>query len=615
MDIIIIPGTYSDEEVIRSLQLDGLPHIPGTSDFFCCHQMCICVALDNNKKCLELLKFGWSDFEKISNEKYLLKNNCKLTIHRLDMDDIKQRGECCYYKGKLKKAIGSKKYGGNNELNSFNFRNSPFDKLSELKEGTNKRNEKIGNSESTTTHDMSNASKVQEGNSVQKLDEQNHQCNNLNLKNININNSQRKVAESSDIPNENGVQIDLDNAKKELRIIQSHTDKLKNKEQMLSKQIEDIDSRINLRNRELIEIEQRVTEIQTKADETQKDADKKIDIANQLIKMAEDELNRQRGILQEANEIELKICAKIESIKQNAADFIAEMALISPLFSNSKTTEPHIIESLAVDTNNHLTSFQALQDHLIKNIEAIGVHDEYSSSLCLLLVASYRKMQPLLLAGPKAFEIANAFSESIFAQRAAVLDCYGDPCPEGVQKLNACKSKVVIIRHSIQSRWADYLPELLSINDKFVIVVHPFIEDLLIEPKSLYSYMMPVFTEILFSGEQARPIEPALIDFNIGRAASDPKRKVRDLKNNRLYNGFLFNRMNLLFKDYCFVSQEADEFDEIKLRTAFILMVEFPYAYVTSQIQKLGQYLSNDNKLIDIELLSPIKEYFDEIFE
>lgn len=309
-------------------------------------------------------------------------------------------------------------------------------------------------------------------------------------------------------------------------------------------------------------------------------------------------------------ELDVKLTNKIETIKQNSANFIADMAFISPLFSNQPKTELNIVETPSVNTDNRFTCFQGLHDHLADNLEAIGVHEDFASLLGLLLVASYRRMLPLLVAGPKSFEIANAFSESLFAQKAAVLDCSGEPCPEVIQKLNDCNSEVVIIRHAIQSRWTDYLPDMLSLRNKLVIVVHPFIEDLTIEPKSLFSYMMPVFTDCLLSGEQAGPIEPGVIGFDVHTPVSGSVDKVKDIKT-KLYNGFMCKKMNDLFKDFCFVSKEADDYDETELRNAFILLVEFPYAYVTSQLQKLKQDVSDFNK----KMLLPIAEYFDEIFE
>lgn len=41
------------------------------------------------------------------------------------------------------------------------------------------------------------------------------------------------------------------------------------------------------------------------------------------------------------------------------------------------------------------------------------------------------------------------------------------------------------------------LPEILSNKDIFYIATHPYAEDIQVEPKSLYGFILPLFTEFL----------------------------------------------------------------------------------------------------------------------
>ena len=41
------------------------------------------------------------------------------------------------------------------------------------------------------------------------------------------------------------------------------------------------------------------------------------------------------------------------------------------------------------------------------------------------------------------------------------------------------------------------LPEILSQKDIFYVATHPYAEDIQVEPKSLYGFMLPLFTEFL----------------------------------------------------------------------------------------------------------------------
>ena len=43
--------------------------------------------------------------------------------------------------------------------------------------------------------------------------------------------------------------------------------------------------------------------------------------------------------------------------------------------------------------------------------------------------------------------------------------------------------------------WDSTLPQALMRLKKFIIWTHPYVEDLLIEPKGLYNYALPVFAE------------------------------------------------------------------------------------------------------------------------
>ena len=52
--------------------------------------------------------------------------------------------------------------------------------------------------------------------------------------------------------------------------------------------------------------------------------------------------------------------------------------------------------------------------------------------------------------------------------------------------------------------WDNTLLQSLMHTEKFIIWTHPYVEDLLIEPKGLYNYALPVFTECFV---ETRPME------------------------------------------------------------------------------------------------------------
>ena len=56
---------------------------------------------------------------------------------------------------------------------------------------------------------------------------------------------------------------------------------------------------------------------------------------------------------------------------------------------------------------------------------------------------------------------------------------------------------IVIINNFLVSGWINRLPEILSQKDIFYVATHPYAEDIQVEPKSLYGFMLPLFTELL----------------------------------------------------------------------------------------------------------------------
>ena len=64
-----------------------------------------------------------------------------------------------------------------------------------------------------------------------------------------------------------------------------------------------------------------------------------------------------------------------------------------------------------------------------------------------------------------------------------------------LQELGHDGEDIVIINNLFASGWMNRLPEILSKKDIFYVATHPYAEDIQVEPKSLYVFMLPLFTE------------------------------------------------------------------------------------------------------------------------
>ena len=230
---------------------------------------------------------------------------------------------------------------------------------------------------------------------------------------------------------------------------------------------------------------------------------------------AEDE--RLAGIIAEkerlAADVEKAVAVRIQKARENAAEFIASMAFVSGQQIQVGCTEsPAKIEVSSksdIDTYRICPEYDNLDDLEVHHswtdvintavfeLAEAGVAEQYRSGLAAFLCAAYIKKQPLLLVGPNAIDIIQAFSAAVTAHKHGVLCCEGGYAHQAVEKIGADGESIVIINNFLASGWINRLPEILYKKDVFYVFTHPYAEDIQVEPKSLYGFMLPLFTEFL----------------------------------------------------------------------------------------------------------------------
>ena len=164
--------------------------------------------------------------------------------------------------------------------------------------------------------------------------------------------------------------------------------------------------------------------------------------------------------------------------------------------------------------------WEEMLDFLASLLYGAGVAQDYALSLGAFLYASYLQGAPVLLAGPNGEAIAQAFSAVLFGKLPGELDLSRPYHPEEVARLSAPKDAMIVVRNPFVPEWSDALVSLLLPPKKFFVLVTPFAEDLLLQPKSWQSYCVPVLTEpfidMMPSGnyEAGRPL-PEFLDFEM----------------------------------------------------------------------------------------------------
>lgn len=239
-----------------------------------------------------------------------------------------------------------------------------------------------------------------------------------------------------------------------------------------------------------------------------------------------------------AEQVEQAVAARIQKARENAADFIAEMAFAGmpavqslPPMQVGGTAVPGIAASSAdnyrvcpeSDNRDELEEHLSWDDVIMAaelGLEDAGVAQKYGQGLAAFLCAAYIKKQPLLLVGPNAIDIIEAFSATVCAHKHGVLCCEGSYDRQAIEKIGAAGESIVLINNLLASGWINRLPEILARKDIFYVATHPYAADIQVEPGSLYGFMLPLFTEFLVN-------QPARGEYLGGYLADELKEDIK----------------------------------------------------------------------------------------
>lgn len=251
--------------------------------------------------------------------------------------------------------------------------------------------------------------------------------------------------------------------------------------------------------------------IRTEVEKSRKEVEMKAhELAEIQTKIAENnlDLDRQKDL---AEDVKRLVLQKIDDAKKHAAEFIANSAITQAVTNVPVISSPvrddipkesitlfkahEAIGSEDPDINDNYG--QLLQTIQFELCEA-GVEDEYTGSLAALLYGAYVRRIPILLAGPNGHDIADAFTAAMDAKTAAVFICTGHK-NAGLDICVSPDEDIVVIENPLQAQWENDVIRLISKREKFYIMTQPFADDLVIEPRGLFNYCLPVLTEVFVS--------------------------------------------------------------------------------------------------------------------
>ena len=211
-----------------------------------------------------------------------------------------------------------------------------------------------------------------------------------------------------------------------------------------------------------------------------------------------------------AEDVEKGVAERIQKARDNAAEFIASMAFVGRQPAHAETSAFESVPSktdihtyhvfLAYEKSDELEAHHSWADVMntaISELAEAGVAKQYRNGLAAFLCAAYIEKQPILLVGPNAIDIAQAFSAALTAQKYGLLCCEGTCTSQLITEIGANDESIVIVNNLLASGWINRLPEIFSKENIFYMATHPYAEDIQVEPQSLYSFMLPVFTEFI----------------------------------------------------------------------------------------------------------------------
>lgn len=224
---------------------------------------------------------------------------------------------------------------------------------------------------------------------------------------------------------------------------------------------------------------------------------------------------------------------------------------------------------------------------LKSNLKRSGVSEHYAEGLAKYLIAAYMHKQPLILVGPNSLDIIEAFAAAVCHQTYACLTCDDNYSAQIHNLLGAHQERLVVLNNLISSAYIGHLEEILSHKDLFFIATHPYKEDLQVEPKSLYGFMLPIFTEFLVS-ESASGLYTGISMTN--QASLFKFSELEDDYAVSKLNSFapsplVLNKVNTLFARMADLMEEDE--DDFGYKDIEVVLALLPLAYAQMKINKL----------------------------
>ena len=315
------------------------------------------------------------------------------------------------------------------------------------------------------------------------------------------------------------------------------------------------------------------------------------------LKTIKDEIDTKEKL---ASDVELQVEKRIKDAQHNAANFIADMAFtpLNNTSSNQQLTENIMAKNFYVEGScldpekiEKFGNWQETIDGIESELREAGVNENLSFGLAKFLYAAYCMNQPVLLAGPNGGDIADALSAAICGRLAGRFTCTGEFNIGSIDCIRNSSDSIIVVENLFHKGWADYIDRIVEIKEKFIIITSPFDDDLIIEPKGLYNYVLPLITDLFVDDIATRNFWGGIgiqNKLDISKKASKGKYENVLMKAgaSAKYRSVV-NKVMLIMKN---IKNEAIADEDY-------MYVLYPYMYATSNGAILEEYLKTDQHI------------------
>lgn len=319
-----------------------------------------------------------------------------------------------------------------------------------------------------------------------------------------------------------------------------------------------------------------------------------------------------------AEDVEKEVSKRIREAQGNAAAFIAEMAFVNvPSRLESQMEDKNQINEITLDASENIGIFTQIKEDIDEDwnmtldsiedelIEA-GVMATFARPMAAYLYSAYLIGSDLLLTGPNAEAIAQAFSCAVTGKLTQKLQYKNAPNLE-YYKNQIHKGTIVIIEEPFNAEWVSQIPNFVANTEAFCIGIHPFIEDLQIEPRSYFNYMLPVFTDSVVDRAPAKSYMCSLkadnyVEYEYALDKKDNSKALSILH----VPAIAKKRLELIVGNmHLMLGDSNTDYD--------VMFALLPYAYSTMQTQLLNEMIKDSNKK-KITISNTMLKYLTEIY-